>query len=270
MKETTETCHTATLGDPLTSFYVSSLARMKAAGVPFLVGGAFAYSRYSGIHRDTKDLDVFVRPSDVPSTLALFEKAGYQTKIPFPHWLAKVYCDDRMFMDVIFSSGNGVARVDDQWFEHAVEHDVLGLTVCLCPPEEMIWSKAFIQERERYDGADVAHLIRELGPTLSWERLLVRFGDDWPVLFSHLVLFRYIYPNRRQAVPDWVIDELSQRFLELPAKPNVRVCRGPVLSREQYLHDINNLDYEDARVEPHGRMTPAEVEIWTAAINDKR
>ena len=30
----------------------------------------------------------------------------------------------------------------------------------LIPAEEMIWSKAFIMERERYDGADVAHILR--------------------------------------------------------------------------------------------------------------
>ena len=88
------------------------MARMRAADIPFLVGGAFAYSRYSGIHRGTKDLDVFLRPEDVPRTLALFERSGYRSELTFPHWLAKVSCDE-LFIDFIFSSGNGIARVDD-------------------------------------------------------------------------------------------------------------------------------------------------------------
>ena len=67
-------------------------------------------------------------------------------------------------MDVIFNSGNGVARVDDLWFDHAPRTNVLGVIVRLSPAEEMIWSKAFIQERERFDGADVLHLLREVGP----------------------------------------------------------------------------------------------------------
>jgi hypothetical protein len=263
-----ETCHTAALEDATTSFFVDSLTRLSAGEIPFLVGGAFAYARYSGIHRGTKDLDLFVRPSDVARTLALFEEAGYHTEVPFPHWLAKIYRHDR-FVDLIFSSGNGLARVDDLWFDHAAKQEILGIDVCLCPPEEMIWSKAFIQERERFDGADVLHLIRELGPTLDWQRLLMRFGDNWPVLLSHIVLFRYVYPNRRQAVPAWVVDELAQRFLELPPKPNVKVCRGPLLSREQYLHDLEQLGYEDGRVEPHGNMTVDETERWTAAIERK-
>jgi hypothetical protein len=264
-----EMCHTATMGDSTTSFYASAIARMKNAGIPFMVGGAFAQSRYSGIHRDTKDLDMFVRPSDIQRTLTLFERAGHLTEMPFPHWLAKVHCGDQ-FIDLIFSSGNGVARVDDVWFDHAQRHEICGQQVLLCPPEELLWSKAFIQERERFDGADVLHLIREIGPSLDWERLLVRFGEHWPVLFSHLVLFRYVYPNRRPAVPEWVIDELSQRFVELPHKPNVKVCRGTLLSREQYLYDIERLGYEDARVSPHGNMTVDEAIIWTAAIPDRK
>src|SRR5262249_39233943 len=150
------------------------------AGIPFLVGGAFAYSRYTKIDRETKDFDIFVRRADVPRAFAVFEAVGYHTDLPFPHWLGKVHWGVH-FMDLIFSSGNGVARVDDVWFEHAVDQQVLGLPLKLCPPEEMIWSKAFIQERERYDGADVIHLLAELSPKLDWPRLMTRFGDHWRV-----------------------------------------------------------------------------------------
>jgi len=41
----------------------------------------------------------------------------------------------------------------------------------------MIWSKAFIMERDRYDGADIAHIIRTCGKGLDWSRLLHRFGS---------------------------------------------------------------------------------------------
>jgi hypothetical protein len=42
-----------------------------------------------------------------------------------------------------------------------------------------------------------------------------------------------------------------------------------VLSREKYLHDVNQLGYLDARVEPRGAMTRAETKIWTDAIEKK-
>src|SRR2546430_13604130 len=96
-------------------------------------------------------------------------------------------------MDIIFNSGNGIDRVDDLWFDHAPRVNVLGLIVRLSPVEEMIWSKAFIQERERFDGADVMHLLRETGPSLDWPRLLMRFGDYWRVLLSQLIMFGFVY-----------------------------------------------------------------------------
>lgn len=263
-----ETCNTPGVGDAA-SFYVDALARLDKAGIPVLVGGAFAYARYAKIHRDTKDFDIFLHARDMRRTLATLERAGYHTDFPFPHWLGKVRCNG-LLMDVIFSSGNGVARVDDLWFEHAVEDEVIGLRVRLCPPEEMIWSKAYINERERFDGADVAHLFRELGPTLDWNRLLMRFGDHWPVLFSHIVLFRFIYPDRRDRIPEWVVDELTRRLGEQRVEPDNRLCNGTLLSREQYLTDLQQHGYEDARVAPHGQMTPAETEIWTAAIAERK
>ena len=63
------------------------------------------------------------------------------------------------------------------------------------PVEEMIWSKAFLMERERFDGADVLHLMRARQKEINWPRLLSRFGEHWRVLLSHLVLFPYVYPN---------------------------------------------------------------------------
>ena len=102
---------------------------------------------------------------------------------------------------MVFSSGNGIVRVDDRWFTHAVQGEVMGIPVALCPPEELLWSSAFVQERERYDGAAVLHLLHAQAPFLDWPRLLERFGEHWPVLLSYLILFKFAYPYRRGDVP---------------------------------------------------------------------
>jgi len=47
-------------------------------------------------------------------------------------------------------------------------------------------------ERERYDGADIAHILRARAADLDWERLLERFAGHWHVLLSHLILFEYL------------------------------------------------------------------------------
>ena len=260
-----QTSNSAVCDDPLAALYTDTLAVLDTSGIPFLVGGSFAFARYTNLDRHTKDLDIFIRPSDLSRTLEVFEAARYQTELTFPHWLAKVK-RGALVVDLIFSSGNGVARVDDEWFTRATDSVVLGHRVRLCPAEELIWSKAFVLERERYDGADVAHLLREGGRDLDWPRLLARFGSRWPVLFSHLVLFSFIYPDRRDVLPAGLMEDLAGRLARQTVEPDNRVCFGTLLSREQYLPDLDRYGYIDARVAPYGSLTPEEVRIWTDAI----
>lgn len=217
-------------------------------GVPFLVGGAYALQVYTGVRRPTKDVDLFLRATDCRRALDLLEKAGYRTELTDPVWLGKVFQGDS-FLDLIFGSGNGICKVDDTWFANAPTATVLGHTVRLCAPEEMIWTKVFIMEPERYDGADVAHLIRACGRDLDWRRVLDRLEGHWELLLAHLVLYGYIFPSESEAVPSWVMEELlarMERWVD-PHPSLARVCRGTLLSRYQYLADVQQWGYRDAR-----------------------
>jgi len=247
-------------------FYRRSIRALRAGGVHFLVGGAFALRQYTGIARNTKDFDIFVKPVDRDRVLAILAGQGCQTEITFEHWLGKAFCDDD-FVDVIYRSGNGISEVDDGWFELARTVEIFGEQVLLCPPEETIWSKAFIQERERFDGADIAHMLRVTARTLDWPRLLWRFGEHWRILFAHVVLFGFIYPAERNHIPVWVTEELSRRLLHeaRTVPPPAPICNGSLLSRLQYLIDVESWDYIDARVLPRGTMTSDEAERWTEA-----
>jgi hypothetical protein len=257
--------------DPATfAFYRACMRALNEAGADYLVGGAYAFARFTGIERHTKDFDIFCRQKDADSILDVLEGLGCQTGRTFPHWLAKAYDPGTAdFIDVIYSSGSGIAVVDDDWFIHSVPETVLGVPVRLCPAEEIVWSKAFIMERERYDGNDVAHLLRARGTEMDWDRLLRRFGDHWRVLLSHLVLFGFIYPAERGAVPARVHDELLRRLqAEASATPpDERTCQGTLISRAQYLVDIGPWGYRDARLEPGIKMTPADIALWTRAID---
>lgn len=249
------------------AFYRQAIDILDAAGVPFLVGGAYAFTEYTGIARHTKDFDLFLRRGDLDRAMDAFRAAGFEPEVRFDHWLAKVYGPGDLFVDLIFSSGNGIAEVDDGWFEFAAAGRVFDRAVQLCPAEEMIWSKAFIQERERFDGADVAHIFKSRADRMDWPRLVARFGQNWRVLYSHIVLFGYIYPDSRMLVPSWVMTELNTRLIAemTSAVPADRICNGPVLSRQQYLPDLEE-GYEDARVAPAGAMTEKQVAVWTEAI----
>lgn len=245
-------------------FYRHALSILKDAEVPHLVGGAYAYARYTGIERHTKDFDIFIRRDDFGRAAWAFQKAGYKAELTFPHWLGKAYHGDD-FVDLIYSAGNGVAGVDDLWFEHAVKDKVFGVDVELIPAEEMIWSKGLIMERERFDGADVAHVIRAVGDRLDWKRLLARYGKYWRALYAHIVLFGFIYPRDREKVPAWVVDDLTDRMRGEKANAPEKVCNGTIISRQQYLKDVSEWGYDDARL-VDGVMSAEDIELWTAGI----
>lgn len=151
------------------------------------------------------------------------------------------------------------------WFKNAGEGDLFGFEVRFIPPEEMIWSKGLVMERERYDGADVNHILLACAKTLDWERLLDRFGPYWRVLFSHLILFGFVYPMERSSVPGWVMHKLLSRMQkELENAPGEPVCLGTLLSRTQYKIDTQQWGFRDHRLPPSGKMTKEQIREWDA------
>ena len=231
----------------------AALEALNADGIPYVIAGAYAMREYTGIYRDTKDLDVFSKREDAQPILASLSRVGFRVEMTDPLWIAKGFADDGEFIDVIFSSGNGVAEVDDHWFARARESHVLGVPARLAPPEEMIWSKAYVMERERYDGADVQHLIRACGETMDWRYLLARMRAHPEVLLAHVLLFRYSFPGERDKVPAWALDALIDACRRPVREDERALCRGTLLSNCQYAGDVQG-GLADAR--------PLEVPAW--------
>jgi hypothetical protein len=250
-------------GRDTNTFYRRTLHVLSDARVPFLVGGSHALLHYTGIIRETKDFDLFVRRDDVDKALEALALAGYWTQVA----KAKQGHDH---VDIVFASGNGLCRVDDGWFEHAIEAEVLGMPVKIAPVEELLWQKSFVMERERYDGADIMHILRTCAESLDWARLMQRFETQWHVLLLNLILFSFVYPSERHRIPPQVMGELLSRLKgELDSPPTEeRVCRGTLISRAQYLLDIGQYGYHDARIVPRGNMTPEDCIYWTWAIEN--
>jgi hypothetical protein len=231
------------------------------------VGGSHALLNYTGIVRETKDFDLFIRRSDLDDGLRALQDSGYYTEITFPHWLAKAK-EGSDTVDLVFSSGNGICHIDDEWFNRAVEADVLGMPVKIAPVEELFWQKSFVMERERYDGGDLFHIIRACAEAMDWPHILDRYGENWQLLLGHLIHFGFIYPSERHRVPRSVMDDLLARLAaqtEGPASED-RVCRGTLVSRAQYLTDVGLYGYADARIKPRGNMSAEDCVYWTWAI----
>jgi len=245
-----------------------ALVALQRARVPVLVGGGAAVVQYTGAPREVNDLDLFLRPEDFERAAIVLSAECCEVERIHPHWLGKARAGGHV-IDLIYSSGNGLMPVDQAWFDHAQRTRMHGISVLLVPIVEMIWTKMFVMERERYDGADVSHLLLHLGARIDWRRLEARVGEHWRVLLSHLLLFGYVYPSRRRLVPQDLMNSLLARLLaEQQALPvEDRVCRGTLLSRQQYLQDVQAGGWMDARLLA-GSMSEHEVDHWTAAIAD--
>jgi Uncharacterised nucleotidyltransferase len=228
------------------AFYADALRELSRLGLPFLLGGTYALSVYTGITRATKDLDILCKPSDYPRILERFKSLGYAVEIEDERWIAKVFRGAHFF-DVIFASWHGGMPVSDQWFEQAPRADVFGIAVRVIAPTELIWSKAFVQLRHRYDGADIVHLILKQHDRIDWRRLLGYMDLHWEVLLVHLLNFRWAYPSEREHVPRWLMDELIgrlERQLDLPP-PRVKICRGRMLSQIDYESAVKDWGFAD-------------------------
>ena len=227
------------------SFYVSAIHDLEAAGVPFMIGGAYAMRVYAGIERDTKDLDIFCKAGDYPRILEALAERGYTTEVTDGNWLAKAFCNEH-FVDVIFNSRNGLCPVDDTWLEHARGGKILDVDVKLIPAEEELWTKLYVQDRYRFDGADVNHIIRHMGTELDWQRILMRMEVHWELLLQALIYFRFVYPSEVEKIPEWLMTELLDRMrrqIAVPASKDA-ICRGPALSQHQYDPDISQWGYK--------------------------
>jgi hypothetical protein len=226
-------------------FYSGVLSELLKTKLPFMIAGTFAVREYTGIERDTKDMDIFCKAGDFNKILSHFTQAGYETEIEDERWIAKITKGDKYF-DIIFGSTNAITPVQDNWFEKAPKRLILGHKVLLTPVEILIWSKLFVADRYKYDGSDIAHLILRT-KNLDWKRVMSCMDQYWEVLLINVINFRFIYPSEREKIPRWVLDELLLRLehqINSPT-PQTRVCRGRLFSRSDYLIDIAKWGFAD-------------------------
>ena len=226
---------------------LSSLRLLKESEVPFLLSGTYALACYTGVTRPTKDLDVFCKASDAPRILAFFKERGFEIEVEDDRWIGKVW-KDKNFFDVIWNISTASIAVNDDWFTDVYEVEVYGTLVRITPPTEFILSKFFLQDRYRYDGADVAHTILKKHDEIDWHWLLAQMELYWEVLLIHLLNFRFIYPTKRDLIPRWLFDELTDRLQAQAALPpaSVDICRGRLLSPRDYITDISEWGFADA------------------------
>src|SRR5262245_51590927 len=98
--------------------YRRALEAVNAAGIPYVVAGAYAIYEHTGIYRKTKDLDLLLEPKSVVAAAAALRAAGFRTRLEDTHWLAKATLGDH-FVDLIYGMGNGISTIDEGWMRNS-------------------------------------------------------------------------------------------------------------------------------------------------------
>jgi hypothetical protein len=210
---------------------------LSASKIPFAVSGAFALHEHTGIWRDTKDLDVFMSADQVSQALDILKEHGFKTEVRDPIWLRKAHRGD-YYVDLISGMSNAVIRVDQSWIDRGFDSEVFGVPVKVLAPEELIASKVFVTFRERFDGADIAHVVYAAGNSMDWNRIISLVGDHWQMLLWALLLFHYVYPSSK-AVPMLVWDELLTKFRADLDNPDEKAkFRGSLIDEKMFAIDV--------------------------------
>lgn len=196
------------------AFYLPVIERAQARGLSFVIGGGFAFSHYSRRWRNTKDLDLYFLPSDRDAMVQVVTESGfadYFDRKPYDRsWIYRSFRDadqDRdgvsgeVICDLIWSMPNHRADADRAWLERGPRLRIRGTAVRLIPPEELLWAKLYVFQRDRCDWPDLLNILYSQGPTLDWPYLLERVGNDAPLLTALLTIFAWMCPGRAAEVP---------------------------------------------------------------------
>jgi hypothetical protein len=229
------------------AMFREALRLLEESEIRFAVSGAFAFQQHTGICRDTKDLDIFLTSEEASAALACLVRHGYECEVRDPVWLAKAYRGN-YFIDLITGMSNAAITVDDSWIEHSLPAKVLGVATRLLAPEEQLASKLFVVRRDRFDGADIAHIIYATRGKLDWERILRHAGEHWEVLLWALLLFRYVYPSHSAYVPASLWRDLIGRLTAALAHPDAKQeFRGSLIDDCIFAIDIKEWGLEDVQ-----------------------
>ena len=244
----------APLPEEAAALYREVLQALNHHDVPYAVAGAFALQKYTGICRITKDLDLFMQAQHIPVALQHLAQLGFRCETPDQVWLSKAHRGD-YFVDLISGMSNAAIIVDDSWMQRALPAEIAGVKSRIISPEDLLASKLFVVRRERFDGADIAHIIYRTRGKLEWNRVLQLAGEHWEMVLWTLILFRYIYPAQTHFVPHALWRDLLSRYMHeiQHSNPDARF-RGSLVDDNMFMIDMKDWGLPDIESEYRTRV----------------
>jgi hypothetical protein len=137
-----------------------SAAALRAAGVPFLLGGSLA-SWARGGPETRHDLDLMIKREDVGRAVTALSEAGLRVDDPPEEWLVKAW-DGDVLVDLIFSPKG--LPIDDDVIARGDEMAVLSMQMRVMSIEDVLITKlmSITEHQLRYEGLlPIARALRE-------------------------------------------------------------------------------------------------------------
>lgn len=174
------------------------------AGIPCGLGGGLAFSFFSCRRRNTKDVDLLIRPQDREKIIELLTKHGfedyYDQESYDRSWIYRGFRDGVIF-DVIWTLPNHRFEVDDDWFRRSISTNIHGQEIKLITMEDLIRVKLFVLQRKRSDWPDIMNLLYQQAENIQWRTLICLLDQDAPLLGALLQVYAWMCPTCAQAIP---------------------------------------------------------------------
>ena len=157
-------------------------AALKAADIPFALGGSFAVYAHGG-HSSDHDVDFLLREQDKDQALAELAKVGFRTEQPPEDWLVKVYDEDRM-VDLIYRPVE--SPVTDETLRDTEQISVEAIYMPVLSATELMIHKVLTWSAHHCDYARGLPVARTLREQIDWPRV---YRETAHSPYAHAFLF---------------------------------------------------------------------------------
>jgi hypothetical protein len=140
---------------------------LKAADIPFALGGSFAVYAHGG-HSSDHDVDFLLREQDKEKALHELAGVGFRTEQPPEDWLVKVYDEGRM-VDLIYRPVE--SPVTDQTLLDTEMISVEAISMPVISATQLMVHKLLSYSQHYCDFATGFPVARSLREQIDWARV---------------------------------------------------------------------------------------------------
>ncbi|GIM96990.1 nucleotidyltransferase [Paractinoplanes toevensis] len=140
---------------------------LKAADIPFALGGSFAVYAHGG-HSSDHDVDFLIREQDKETALKELATVGFRTEQPPEDWLVKVYDEDRM-VDLIYRPVETPVTAETLRDSEMISVEAISMPVISAT--QLMVHKLLSYSQHYCDFATGFPVARSLREQIDWDRV---------------------------------------------------------------------------------------------------